>query len=43
MLLDKYVFSSANYFSSVYKKYYGCSPSAYRQKHESKLTFKEIL
>ena len=42
-LSDKYGFSSANHFSSVFKKYYGCSPSAYRQKHDSKLAFKEIL
>lgn len=32
-LADKYGFSSANHFSTVFKKYYGCSPSAYKQRH----------
>ena len=42
-LSDKYGFSSANHFSTVFKKYYGCSPSTYKQRHESQLAFKEIL
>lgn len=28
-----YGFSSANHFSTVFRKYYGCSPTMYKQKH----------
>ena len=35
-LAEKYGFSSANHFSTVFKKYYGCSPTAYKQKHMHK-------
>ncbi|MEA5011008.1 MAG: AraC family transcriptional regulator [Angelakisella sp.] len=32
-LAYSYGFSSVNHFSSVFKKYYGCSPTAYRRQH----------
>lgn len=42
-LADSYGFSSANYFSTIFKKYYGCSPSAYKQKHVEKLNSENII
>ena len=36
-LADKYGFSSANHFSTVFKKYYGCSPRDYKQRHMEQL------
>ena len=42
-LADKYGFSSANHFSTVFKKYYGCSPSAYKQKHLEKFNLENSI
>lgn len=36
-LAASYGFSSANHFSTVFKKYYGCSPTAYKKKHREQL------
>lgn len=42
-LADRYGFSSANHFSTVFKKYYGCSPRAYKQRHMEQLNFENSI